>query len=363
MLFKRLSSVLLLLLFLICGVISIPALAREAGPTASHCQSYNVPVALADGSPLSYTIYGKLCNPATGPSHTVQVLLAGGTYGSIYWDFPTVGGVPYSYVQAANAAGYSTFNMDRIGTGQSSHPDLSVVTVTMYSSAFVVHEIVQDLRQGLAGNAPFAHVILAGHSLGSMVAFVEAGTPAYHDVDGIIITGMLHHLNTVKLASAVASLYPASLDPLFAKAGYGVGYVTTTPGARGTDFYYMANVDPNVLSEDEATKDTGTLGEFATFLDPLLLGTSSQITVPVLTVIGQQDAIFCGLLVTDCSSNATLLRAEAPFYSSQAQLQALVVPGSGHDLNLQPGHNSNGAAVAPTWFASGLSWALRQVAP
>lgn len=353
---------LLLLLLLLGSMIALPVSAHEAD-SAPRCQAYTVPVALEEGQPLRYTIYGTLCNPATGPSHTVQLLLAGGTYGSIYWDFPQIDGVAYSYVQAANAAGYSTFNMDRIGTGASSHPDLSVVTVTMYTSAYVVHEIVQDLRQGLGGNAPFAHVILAGHSLGSMVAFVEAGTPSYHDVDGVIITGMLHHLNLVKLTAAVATLYPASLDPLFAHSGYGVSYLTTEPGMRGTDFYYMANVDPNVLAEDEATKDTGTLGEFATFLDPILLSTSAQITVPVLTVIGQQDSIFCGLLVTDCSSNASLLRAEAPYYSAQAQLQALVVPGSGHDLNLHPGHTSSGAAVAPTWFASGIAWALSHVAP
>src|ERR1700730_8867100 len=83
----------------------------HAATRSVGCQSYNVPVALGDGQLLQYSIYGELCNPSGGPSNTVQLLIPGCTYGHIYWNFPTVDGVPYSYVQAANAAGYSTFNI------------------------------------------------------------------------------------------------------------------------------------------------------------------------------------------------------------------------------------------------------------
>jgi len=324
----------------------------QASTQSGTCQSFNVPVALNVGQPLQYSIYGALCNPASGASRTVQLTIPGATYGHSYWDFPYQPQT-YSYVRAMNAAGYSTFNIDRIGTGLSSHPNLSLVDVTLQTNAYVVHEIVQALRSGLIGNQSFARVLLVGHSLGSAVVWLEAGT--YHDVDGVIITGLLHLPNAIGLAHLFATLYPAALDARFASAGYGVGYLTTEPGTRGQDFYYAPGIDPNVVATDEATKETATDGEIATFAPLLVDGISAQITVPVLLVVGQQDGTMCGLLATNCSSAATVLQAEAPYYAPQARLQAAVIPNSGHDLTLHE--------AAPLYFAATLAWALQYVAP
>jgi len=328
---------------------SIAPESAKAAPNVVSCQSFYVPVALAAGQPLQYTIYSELCNPPGGASHTIQLLIPGGTYGHIYWDFP-YDPETYSYVRAANAAGYSTLNIDRIGTGLSSHP---ISGVTMGTNAYVIHEVVQDLLAGQIGNQPFARVLLVAHSLGSVAAWIEAGT--YHDVAGVIISGLLHHLNMVSLAHVVATLYPADLDPRFANAHLGPGYLTTEPGTRGSDFYYPPGADPNVIALDEATKETATIGEAQTFALSLTDGISAQIAVPVLVVVGQEDSLLCGLGATDCSSAASVLQAEAPYYSAQAQLQVAVIPNSGHDLNL---HKS-----APLWFASALSWAYQHVAP
>lgn len=339
--------------------------ARPAQATTrpTRCLSYQLPVALASGLPLQYSIYGELCNPSSGPSHTVQLLLPGSTYNHTYWDFPTIDGVSYSYVQAANAAGYSTLNIDRIGTGQSSHPDLALVSVTIETNAYIVHEIVQDLLNGEDGLQAFRKVLLVGHSLGSITALVEAGTLAYNDVSGVILTGLLHLVNATALTALATTLYPAILDPSFITAGYGLSYITTEPGTRVSDFYYAPNADPNVVARDEATKDIASLGELATFVEPLILGTSEQITVPVLLVVGQQDDLFCGLLANNCSCAATVLQAEAPYYSPQAHLQVDVVPASGHDVNLQPGHDAQGNATSPAWFSTGLAWSEQYVAP
>jgi pimeloyl-ACP methyl ester carboxylesterase len=324
----------------------------HASTQSSICQSFNVPVALNVGQPLQYTIYGELCDPASGASHTVQLTIPGATYDHRYWDF-AYQPQTYSYVRAMNAAGYSTFNIDRIGTGLSSHPDLSLVNVTLQTNAYVVHEIVQALRSGLIGNRSFARVMLVGHSLGSAVVWLEAGT--YHDVDGVIITGLLHLPNAIGLAHLFATLYPAALDARFASADYGVGYLTTEPGTRGQDFYYAPGVDPNVVATDEATKETATDGEIASFAPLLVDGISAQIKVPVLLVVGQLDGTMCGLLATNCSSAATLLQAEAPYYAPQAQLQTAVIANSGHDLAL---HTS-----APLYFSATLAWALKYLAP
>jgi pimeloyl-ACP methyl ester carboxylesterase len=347
----RLCAFPLLIVLTLVVLIIVPRPAHGA-TNAGNCQSFNVPVALNEGQPLLYTIYGELCNPANGASHAIQLLVPGATYGHVYWDFPYEPQT-YSYVRALNAAGYSTFNIDRIGTGQSSHPDLSVVKVTMNIEAFVIHEIVQDLRSGSIGSQQFARVLLVGHSLGSAVVWIEAGT--YRDVDGVIISGLAHHFNATKLAGVFSTLYPAMLDPRFSGDGYGAAYVTTEPGTRASDFYYQPGADPNVIATDEATKETATDGEAITFAPVLVDGISAQIMVPVLLVLGQQDGIFCGLLATNCGSAASAWRDEAPYYSPQAQLQVVVIPNAGHDLNL---HES-----APLWFAAATSWAYRYVAP
>ncbi|HVB72640.1 MAG TPA: alpha/beta hydrolase [Ktedonobacteraceae bacterium] len=341
----------LLVVLAIVVLIQVPRSAHAA-TDAGICQSFTVPVALGVGQPLQYSIYGELCNPITGASHTVQLLIPGATYGHIYWDFPYEPQT-YSYVRALNTAGYSTFNIDRIGTGLSSHPNLSLVDVTMETNAYVIHEIAQDLRNGLIGNGPFSRVLLVGHSLGSAEVWIEAGT--YHDVDGVIITGLLHHLNTISLAGVLGSFYPAVLDPRFADAGYGAGYLTTEPGTRGRDFYYLPGADPSVIAADEATKETTTDGEAATFAPVLVDGISAQIRVPVLLVDGQQDSIVCGLLATNCSSAATVRQAEVPYYAPQAQLQVVVVPNAGHDLNLHE--------TASLWFAAATAWSYQYVAP
>jgi pimeloyl-ACP methyl ester carboxylesterase len=341
-----LCSFLAALMFIEAIIAPAPA---KADSNPGSCQSFYVPVALSSGQPLQYTIYSELCNPASGPSQTVQLLIPGATYGHIYWDFPYEPET-YSYVRAANAAGYSTLNIDRIGMGLSSHPQFNI---TMETNAYVIHEVVQALLAGQIGNQPFARVLLVAHSLGSAMAWIEAGT--YHDVAGVIISGLLHHLNWVNLAHVTATLYPADLDPRFAGEDLGPNYLTTEPGTRASDFYTLPGVDPNVLVLDEATKETATTGEAATFALSLTDGISSQIDVPVLVAVGQDDNLLCGLAATDCSSAASVLQAEAPYYCAQAQLQVVVIPGSGHDLNL---HES-----APLWFASAISWAYQYVAP
>lgn len=341
----------LIIMLALVTLIFVPHQAHSATNTGT-CQSFNVPVALSVGQSPQYTIYGELCNPPTGSAHAVQLLVPGATYGHVYWDFPYQPQT-YSYVRALNAAGYSTFNIDRIGSGQSSHPPLNLVDVTMETDAYVTHEIVQDLRSGLIGNQQFARVLIVGHSLGSAVVWIEAGT--YHDVDGVIITGLVHHLNTSKLIDIFSTFYPASLDPRFSGDGYGTQYLTTEPGTRGRDFYYQPGADPNVITTDEATKETTPDGEVATFAPVLIDGISALIMVPVLLVVGQQDSIVCGQLATDCNSAATVRHAETPYYSPQAQLNVAVIPNVGHDLNLHK--------AASLWFAAAIAWSYQYVAP
>jgi hypothetical protein len=52
------------------------------------------------------------------------ILASGFTYDHQYWDLPVDGG-KYSFVDAANRAGYATLNLDRLGLGSSDKPPAS----------------------------------------------------------------------------------------------------------------------------------------------------------------------------------------------------------------------------------------------
>jgi len=254
--------------------------AQSASPLS--CSDVNLPVALAPGESLTYQIYGRLCSQDSLAHTTVQVLVPGGTYSNIYWDFPYQNG-RYSYVDALTEAGYSTFSIDRIGIGRSSKPPAEQVNLD--SNAYVLYQINQALRNGTIDDVSFNHIIDVGHSFGSIVA-VET-VSQYGDVDGLILSGYLHNL-PVTTAENVdhAIFYSTQLDPRFAGQNLPDGYLTTVPGIRGQLYYNQSNANPQVIAIDEATKQTVTSGELATGVSPLLSSVSQQIKVPVLLAIG-----------------------------------------------------------------------------
>ena len=154
----------------------------------------------------------------------MQLLVHGATYNHLYWDFPYGDGY-YSYVDAATAAGYATFDVDRIGDGNSSHPPSTDVTLT--AGAVALHDAVTALRIGTVDGHPFQHVIMVGHSLGSIEAWIEDAL--YHDVNVMIITGALHALTPNAPTLVGNDFYSAVDDPKFAESGLDPGYLTTRP--------------------------------------------------------------------------------------------------------------------------------------
>lgn len=312
--------------------------ASAAGGVSCRIVS-GIPVALAAGSPTTYAVSGELCaTPAElSNGETVQLLIHGATYNHSYWDFGTIDGISYSYARDLAAAGYPTFAIDEIGTGLSSHPPSTDVSIQ--TAAYVAHEVVQGLLEGSIAGTRFGRVVEVGHSFGSITTWVEAST--YHDVAGAIITGGVH-TETVVASNAFSLIYPAIDDPQFATSGLDPGYLTTVPGARVTLFYNTADSDPNVIAHDEATKDVISATEFGSGLALENSTISRQINVPVLLIVGGQDAIGCGPETNgatfSCSSGGEVATEEAPYYSAAAQMRACVVPNSGHDLNLSLNH-------------------------
>jgi pimeloyl-ACP methyl ester carboxylesterase len=181
------------------------------------------------------------------------------------------------------------------------------------------------------------------------------------------------------VAKLLATLHPAALDPRFLGRVIDPGYLTTLPGTRGGTFYHAPDTDPGVVRVDEATKETGTVpeavGVFAMEL-PGLLGPVSQavcatvpglcdgvtssvlygitrdITVPVLDVVGQYDALLCGGATgpNRCADVGAVQQDESAYYTGIARrcLTVAELPDSGHDVNLE--------LNAQSWFALANDW-------
>jgi pimeloyl-ACP methyl ester carboxylesterase len=347
---KKMKMILLMIAGAALSVLpTLPARAATAQTASLTCQQQRVAVTLSAANATVYHIAGWLCWQGSLQGKTVQFLEHGATYDHNYWDWPLQPG-KYSYVQQETSLGFAIFNIDRLGIGQSDHPDSALVT--QQSEAFVAHQIIQDLRQGYVHGTVFSKVVSVGHSLGSFIALLEAST--HHDVSGLVLTGFMHALNPDLQAPFGAALYPAQQDPKFMSSGLPAGYLTTRPGTRGPLFYNAATADSKVSALDEQLKQTLTSGEAASSAASLDPAVSLAVRAPVLIAVGQQDFFYCnegaGL---SCASSAAIVSRERTFFGRQACLEAAVQPASGHVINLHPNAIATYNAIA--------AWAYRRV--
>jgi pimeloyl-ACP methyl ester carboxylesterase len=341
------------------AALSTIAVSPIAGAHASvlpalTCSDHTLHVHIADPGPPDQTMWGQLCYRGNHEPATVQLLVHGATYNHLYWNFPYGRGY-YSYVDAATAAGYATFDVDRVGEGNSSHPPSAGLDLT--AGAVALHDAVTALRSGAADGHAFQHVIMVGHSIGSSEAWLEAAR--YHDVDAVIVTAALHAFSP-NIGALEGDLYPAVDDPAFAGSSLDPGYLTTQPSTRGSLFYDPQTADPGVIVTDEANKGTATgaeLGAAAAILSaPPIQQPSYQISVPVLSVVGEDDALFCtGVTEYNCASTKSVQSFESQYYAPAAHLRVVVIPDTGHDLAL--------STTAPLTDAAMIGWSLSTITP
>jgi pimeloyl-ACP methyl ester carboxylesterase len=350
-------------------VTAAPALAGQDAGLGRECRDVQVPVALAKGQPADERIYGKLCTPSGRSPDTIQFLVSGAFYTGLYWEFPDPSGGTdrYNYAAAANKAGFATLVIDRIGHGRSSRP-LST-KITLESSTFAVHQVVQAIRRG-AIVAPdgrqFDKVVYVGHSYGTGMGW-NLATHYGQDLDAAVFTGLAYTTTVTAVPVIYGSLYPAALDPRFAGDGLDPGYLTTLPGTRDEFLYKPARFDPAVVEFDEKTKSTWTATEIATYV--LSLIPPLDVRVPTLLVVGELDSFVCeenfdavpsvtgggagavGELLapfedttvsvsgtrlggSDCSSPEALIKEERPHLGPRVpSMDAFILPGAPHDLN------------------------------
>ncbi|MCJ1475069.1 hypothetical protein MMC13_003729 [Lambiella insularis] len=292
----------------------------------------------------SFSISAHYCVPSVQEtSKTLQILTHGLSSDKSYWDFTRVAG-NYSFIQAALAAGYSTFSYDRLGNGQSTKADPYNIVQAPTELAILI-ELTKKLRFGhIDGCDVHEKVVHVGHSYGSeLTNSLVAAEPTLSD--GIIPTGFSNNFTfQVPFLSTTGHLasenQPARLGALAS------GYLTWADKYNNQfNFMQYPYFDPLVLTVVEANKWAFTIGEVLT--QTVLDYAAVKFTGPVLFLAAQYDHIFCG---GDCSGII-----DGPYSISRrlfpavSDFEVYIQPNVGHAINLH--YNSSGAyAVANDFF-------------
>ncbi|MEU5355455.1 alpha/beta hydrolase [Streptomyces sp. NPDC020947] len=294
------------------------------------CYEVRVPVSVKKLG--NARIYGELCQPRhqSTTGKTVQLLVPGSTYNHSYYDMPVANG-RYSYVSSALDAGFSTFNIDRLATGKSTLPPSSQYTLD--TGTDTLHQVITQLRNGQIKDRTFDKVVWVGHSLGSSMAWAQAAQHP-HDVDAFVLTSMSHVIRKEEPSDNdrgqdIQFEIKAKNDPKFRGTINDPGYLTTNVGMRQF-FYDTAHTDPAVIKADERLKDVSTAADSETTPLSPAKSPSRTIKVPTLLVTGDKDQ-YC--TVGTCTPK-TMLANERPYYSDLAGLTSIVVPNSGHNVQL-----------------------------
>jgi len=186
----------------------------------------------------TFNIHAQLCIPKSSAKKDIlQIASHGVHYDSRYWD-SQYQPENHSYVEASLKAGYSILTYDRLGVGQSDHPDAYTVTqgpleqeilrqLTLMARNGTLYSFAKKAKPADAAFETLTKpkkVIHIGHSFGSFLT--SAFIANYCELsDGAIITGYLY---TKFLASAGSTSfeveYAATGHPPFDRPS---GYVVS----------------------------------------------------------------------------------------------------------------------------------------
>ncbi|PMD40183.1 alpha/beta-hydrolase [Hyaloscypha variabilis F] len=297
---------------------------------------FEVTSQLASGT---FDVAATYCPPVDhveGREETLQVLIHGATYTREYW-FGFNYGPQYSWASYASSAGYATLSIDRLGNGQSSHPD-PILTVQIPLQVEILHLIIAAARSGnLSLPAPysgtkFSRIIAVGHSLGSVVVnSLNWRFPA--DADATILTGFASNLYTLQLLGFLAE--SGLLDPRY--TALPVGYLEFFNKAYFSFLFYNPGEFSTALRDvDFDTRGTISLGEAASLMFGSL---QTEYKGPVLVITGQHDSIYCSDVGIDlqfllgtptCDMSSAGIVAQAQTLYPLADDFEIVWPNAGH---------------------------------
>lgn len=241
----------------------------------------------------------------------------------------TAGNPKYSWTKAMNRNGYATLAVDKLGNGESSHPD-PVYDVQLPLQLETIHNLITQIKAGTAGIPVPIKVIFVSHSSGSLIGATLAQEHP-DDVDAVVLTGYpaggannpggIPSYKYLPAAISAPDRFPANLN---------YGYlVMNSEFNRTSAFYYIGHYDPEIPHLDYLTEGSVPLGEgfdFGALVQPAFKG-------KVLVVTGQKDPAICGFTpVNECAYNTTRVVGVDAAFSSNTGFD-YYMPPTGHDLN------------------------------
>ena len=286
----------------------------------------------------TFKISARYCEPQVkiaSRNNTVQILVSGVTENKLYWSglgYPVgYNGDMYSWIAYASSQGYPTLSIDRLGTGNSTHPD-PIVQLQVNLETAVIHQIVLQLKSGAAvPGRKFTKVIYAGHSYGSVLGN-NLATNNPTDIAAYILTGYGVSIIPVAVDLPQVGLFPAALyAPRF--AGFPPGYLVTAsaPGRRGYLWGAPGSFDTGIFQMDYNDEDVVGLGELLSIGGGLK--EAPNYTGAVFVVTGSRDDVFClgGLCPIGSASPQAMSGALYPKASNFSYSEPI---GTGHMINL-----------------------------
>jgi pimeloyl-ACP methyl ester carboxylesterase len=289
----------------------------------------------------TFKIHAQLCVPfSSEKKDIIQIATHGAHYDSRYWDSeyrPS----KHSYVEASLRAGYSILTYDRLGAGQSDHPDAYLVTQAPLELE-ILHQLTLMTRNGtlytlfqasnptkntaLATLRPTpSKVIHIGHSFGSFIT--SAFIARYGSLsDGAIITGYLLSDNLASAGSTTFSLEYASDLNLS-------GYVEGSAAGVQSVFFggdVSTAFTPELLAYGNIIKQPLPIGEIASAFW-LLTNPPSNSTSPVLYQLPEFDFYVCR---GDCKGLADEAVLKEMYHPKSSDVEVAVQPNMGHALPL-----------------------------
>lgn len=291
----------------------------------------------------TYDISATYCEPETyNSANAVQLLVHGQTYNKLYWSglgLSSEQAKPYDWTRVAMEKGYATLAIDRIGAGNSSHPD-PLLEVQETLEAEINHQIVSKLRNGDIGGKKFSKVVYVGHSVGSLLGMRSTQLHP-EDYDALLLTGWSGNFleNFPKIAEGVlvpaATEFPTrfgELNPLY--------FVLTLRSFIRQAFYGPdGSFDPAVELYDYEHRDICGLGELVS----ILAGTTeTNYAGPVHIINGDVDAAFCD---DKCVSGPKSAPGSSwSLFPKATSFTYDIIPNTGHCLNVH--HSSNETFMA-----------------
>lgn len=263
------------------------------------------------------TVRGTVYLPASSPrcNRTVVLLVHGLSYGAWAWDFP-VAPETYSMARALAAKGYPAVAFDELGYGSSAHPNGWNLTVTSYGS--ITAQLVRALKAGrysAASPIAFSKVVLFGHSAGTEMSELAVGNE--HVGDALIASAYTHFPSAGILTDVLTSDTPRALLSPYV-------YFGETAEKRAGYMYDLSWADPAIVAKDTEFAQFTPSGEILTIGNQPSRTALPLITVPVLLIMAEHDALFPPQVL------------ELPLFVAAADKTSYIVPGAGHSFMLHP---------------------------